>query len=100
MAELSIHIKQVNTKLQRLLKQYGILQSENEQLKKLVTILQEKDNEQNEQIATLRQEQLILKASIDKMDAQEKKELEQKINGYIKNIDKCISLLSHKHNVE
>lgn len=100
MAELSIHIKQVNTKLQRLLKQYGILQSENEQLKKLVTILQEKDNEQNEHIATLRQEQLILKASIDKMDAQEKKELEQKINGYIKNIDKCISLLSHKHNVE
>ncbi len=100
MAELSIHIKQVNTKLQRLLKQYGILQSENEQLKKHVAILQEKDNEQNEQIATLRQEQLILKASIDKMDAQEKKELEQKINGYIKNIDKCISLLSHKHNVE
>ncbi len=100
MAELSIHIKQVNTKLQRLLKQYGMLQSENEQLKKLVEILQEKDNEQNEHIATLRQEQLILKASLDKMDAQEKKEMEQKINGYIKNIDKCISLLSHKHNVE
>ncbi len=100
MAELSIHIKQVNAKLQRLLKQYGMLQSENEQLKKHVEILQEKENQQSEHIATLRQEQLILKASIDKMDAQEKKELEQKINGYIKNIDKCISLLSHKHNVE
>ena len=100
MAELNNHIKQVNTKLQLLLKQYGSLLSDNTQLKKLVAALQEKDKVQSEQIASYRQEQLILKASIDKMDAQEKKELEQKINGYIKNIDKCISLLSHKYNEE
>ena len=55
--------------------------------------------QQKEIIENLRQEQLILKASIDKMDEVEKKELEQKINSYIKNIDKCISLLSHKPSV-
>lgn len=100
MAELSIHIKQLNAKLQLLLKQYGILQTENKQLKNLVVSLQEKDKAQKENIEALKQEQLILKASIDKMDELEKKELEKKINGYIKNIDNCISLLSHKHNVE
>jgi small-conductance mechanosensitive channel len=100
LAELSIHIKQLNTKLQLLIKQYGMVHAENEQLKKSLSALQESDKAQKENIAALRQEQLILKASIDKMDELEKKELEQKINGYIKNIDKCISLLSHKHNVE
>ncbi len=76
------------------------MHAENEQLKKSLSTLQERDKEQKEYIAALKQEQLILKASIDKMDELEKKELEQKINGYIKNIDKCISLLSHKNNVE
>ena len=58
-----------------------------------------KDKTQKETIDAMRQEQLILKASLDKMDEAEKKELEKKINGYLKNIDKCISLLSHKHSV-
>ena len=96
MAEISTHIKQVNAKLQLLLAQYGKLQHENEQQKKLIDTLKQSDVQQKERIEILHQEQLILKASIDKMDELEKKELEQKINGYIKNIDKCISLLSHK----
>ncbi|MEQ1554831.1 MAG: hypothetical protein ABL929_11660 [Ferruginibacter sp.] len=97
MAELSLHIKQLHTKLQVLLLQYSKLQSENKQQKNTIALLQERDKQQNEKLDILKQEQLILKASLDKMDATEKKELEQKINGYIKNIDKCISLLSHKH---
>ena len=96
MAEISTHIKQVNAKLQLLLAQYGKLQHENEHQKKLIDTLKQSDVQQKERIEILHQEQLILKASIDKMDELEKKELEQKINGYIKNIDKCISLLSHK----
>jgi septal ring factor EnvC (AmiA/AmiB activator) len=99
LAEISVHIKQVNTKLQLLLTQLGRLQHENEQQKKLIETLQQNDAQQKEKLEALRQEQLILKASIDKMDEAEKKELEQKINGYIKNIDKCISLLSHKSNM-
>ncbi|MFN0083585.1 MAG: hypothetical protein ACKVOM_13845 [Ferruginibacter sp.] len=52
--------------------------------------------EQKEQLEKLEQEKLILKASLDTMNEEEKKKLEQKINGYIRNIDKCISLLGHK----
>jgi chromosome segregation ATPase len=99
LAEITTHIKQVNAKLQQLLAQHSKLQHENEQQKKLIETLQQNDALQKERIEALRQEQLILKASIDKMDEVEKKELEQKINGYIKNIDKCISLLSHKSNM-
>jgi peptidoglycan hydrolase CwlO-like protein len=99
LAEINAHIKQVNAKLQLLLAQHTKLQHENEQQKKLIATLQDNNAKQKEKLEALRQEQLILKASIDKMDEAEKKELEQKINGYIKNIDKCISLLSHKSNV-
>jgi chromosome segregation ATPase len=99
LADITTHIKQVNAKLQLLLAQHSKLKQENEQQKKLIESLQQTEAQQKEKLEALRQEQLILKASIDKMDEAEKKELEQKINGYIKNIDKCISLLSHKSNV-
>lgn len=99
MAEINDHIKNVNTKLQQLLKQYQQLQHENDQLNRMVADFSVKDRTQKETIAAMKQEQLILKASINKMDEAEKKEMEKKINGYLKNIDKCISLLSHKHSV-
>jgi tRNA(Phe) wybutosine-synthesizing methylase Tyw3 len=85
--DINVHIKQVNTKLQQLFLQHNKLLVENEQQKKLISSLQEKYVEQKEKLEALHQEQLILKASIDKMDEVEKKELEQKINSYIKNID-------------
>ena len=98
MADLTIHIKQLNIKLQLLLKKYALLSQENEQQKKTIISLQESEKNKKEQLDALQQQQLILKASLDKMDEKEKKELEQKINGYVRNIDKCISLLSHKQN--
>ena len=99
MADLTIHIKQLNIKLQLLLKKYALLSQENEQQKKTIICLQESDKNKKEQLDVLQQQQLILKASLDKMDEKEKKELEQKLNGYVRNIDKCISLLSHKQNL-
>ena len=97
MAEINDHIKNVNTKLQLLLKQFAAMQQENDQLKKSMADYAVKDKTQKEAIDNLKQEQLILKASLDTMNEAEKKDFEKKINGYIKNIDKCISLLSHKH---
>ncbi len=99
MADITEHIKKVNAKLQLLLAKHSKLLHENEQQKKLIEILQQTDAQQKVKLEALRQEQLILKASVDKMDEAEKKELEQKINSYLKNIDKCISLLSYKSNV-
>ncbi len=96
MAVLTENIKQLNTKLQQLLKQYNSLVIQNEQQKKTIITLKETTDQQKNTLGEIKQEQLILKASLDKMDETEKKQLEQKLNGYVRNIDKCISLLSHK----
>lgn len=64
----------------------------------MIAALQETAQAQKEQLELLQQQQLILKASLGNADDKEKKQLEQKINSYLKNIDKCISLLSHKQN--
>ena len=96
MADVKNHIAQLNVKLQLLLKQYAALVSENASQKIKIKKLEETVEEQKLAFEKLQQEQLILKASLDIMDEAEKKKLEQKINSYVRNIDKCISLLSHK----
>lgn len=94
MDQLNNHITAVNTKLQQLLKQYDFLLKENEKQQQLISSLQQEQAATKEQLETIQQQNLVLKASVTDMDPAEKKELEQKINQYIKNIDKCISLLS------
>ena len=94
MDQLNNHIASVNTKLQQLLKQYDHLLKENEQQQQLINSLQQDQQNTKEQLETLQQQNLVLKASVTDMSPADKKELEQKLNQYIKNIDKCISLLS------
>ncbi len=96
MANLDDHIVKLNTQLQLLLKQHNGLILENAQQKKLLQKLEVAVREQKVQLEKMEQEKLLLKASLDSMNEEEKKILEQKINGYIRNIDKCISLLGHK----
>lgn len=99
MADLNNHINQLKNQLQLLLKQHIAIVTENLQLNKIVNDLNQKVVSQKVQVEKLQQEQLILKASLDTMDEAEKKNLERKINGYIRNIEKSISLLGHKQNV-
>ena len=99
MADVKNHITLLNAKLQLLLKQYAGLTSENANQKIKIKKLEETAGQQKLESEKLQQEQLILKASLDVMDEAEKKKLEQKINGYVRNIDKCISLLSHKQTI-
>lgn len=94
MTDLNNHIANVQNKLQQLLKQYDFLLKENDKQQQLITALQTEQLANREQLETLRQQNLVLKASVSDMDPADKKELEQKISQYIKNIDKCISLLS------
>lgn len=82
--------------MQLLLKQHNGLILENTQQKKMLDKLDLIVKGQKEQLEKMEQEKLILKASLDTMNEEEKKKLEQKINGYIRNIDTCISLLGHK----
>ncbi|RYY50112.1 MAG: hypothetical protein EOO06_04900 [Chitinophagaceae bacterium] len=94
MDQVNNQIIAVHTKLQQLLKQYDALLKENERQQQLIEALQKEKTDNKELVETLHQQNLVLKASVTDMDPAEKKELEQKINLYIKNIDKCISLLS------
>lgn len=94
MSEITDHINHIQTKLQQLLKRYDLLHTENKKQVQVIHLLQQEQLQSKEKLEEMKQQNLLLKASVTTMDEADKKELEQKINQYIKNIDKCISLLS------
>ena len=94
MSELESNIKRVNDKLSRLLKQYQQLQKDNERQSRLIKELQEIKEKHTQTIAELQEQAGILKASTGQMNPADKKSFEKHINQYIKEIDKCIGLLS------
>jgi chromosome segregation ATPase len=94
MAELEANIKRVNNKLQQLLKQYQFLQKENERKNREIAALNEANQNQAKQIEELQQQVMILKSAAGEMNPADKKEFEKHINQYLKEIDKCIGLLS------
>ena len=87
-------ISRVYGKVQQMLKQYDVLQKENDRNKKSIETLNKKLAEYEKNINLMQQQNLVLKASVASMTENDKKEMEQKINHYIRSIDKCISLLS------
>ena len=94
MSDLQSNIKRITDKLQRVLKLYQQLQKDNERQTKIIKELQETKEKNTHTIAELHQQADILKASAGQMGAHDKKAFEKHINNYIKEIDKCIGLLS------
>jgi DNA repair exonuclease SbcCD ATPase subunit len=94
MTELESNIKRVNDKLSKLLKQYQQLQKDNERQSRLIKELEQIKDRHTQTIAELQEQAGILKASTGQMNAADKKNFEKHINQYIKEIDKCIGLLS------
>ena len=94
MAEIEDHIKRVNNKLQQLLKQYHALQKENGKLKDTLKEVQQVKETEAEKISQLQLQVNILKTSVGQMTETDKKVFEKQINQYVKEIDKCIGLLS------
>lgn len=94
MSDLEQHIKRINDKLQHLLKNYQLLQKENSRQSELIKQFKEAKEKDNQQITTLQEKISILKAATGKMNEADKKEFEKTINQYIREIDKCIGLLS------
>jgi hypothetical protein len=91
---LDQQLKRINEKLQHFLKQYQLLQKENEKLKQEIG---EKTNHQkilSVQSDRLQQQIEILKLSKGEMNTVERKAFEKRLNQYIKEIDRCISLLN------
>lgn len=94
MSSVISHISIIHTKLQQLLKQHELLKKDKVKYEQQIASLQQEQLQQKEKMEELLQQNLLLKASVTTMDGADKKALEQKIHHYVKNIDKCISLLS------
>jgi predicted nucleic acid-binding Zn-ribbon protein len=94
MNNLETHIRSVNEKLQQLLKKYTALKKENDNLKEELGSLKEREVAYKFALHELDQKVYVLKAASGEMPSADKKEFEKKINQYIKDIDKCIGLLS------
>ena len=80
--------------MQLLVKKHQQLEKENKKLKDELMILKEQQYGRKQEIEVLEMQNAILKASQQQLDDKEKKELEKKLHLFIKEIDRCIALLS------
>jgi len=93
MSETATQLKRIQDKLQQLLKQHVALQKENNQLKEELIQTKEQALTQRQHIDNLKQQMDVLKLHAGDMSEADKKELEKRINGYLKEIDRCIAML-------
>jgi chromosome segregation ATPase len=89
------HINSINTKLQLLLKKYAILQKENSTLSYEIETCRKNEKDNLEKINSLEMQMSILKASAEKLNDKEKHDFEKRINQYIKELDKCMTMLNN-----
>ena len=90
------YLKRIQDKLQLLLKHHANLQKENQVLKNEMNLLKSQADQFHLTTEKLREQVEILKYTNGaEMDHEEKKQFEKKINGYVKEIDRCIAMLSH-----
>ena len=87
------HLKRIQDKVQQLLKQHIILQKENQSLKVELDKIKKEASQFRENSETLKQQVEILKYSNGDMSDEDKKQFEKRINSYIKEIDRCITML-------
>jgi chromosome segregation ATPase len=91
---IETQISRIQNKLNELLKRHAALQKQNIQQQEIIAGLK-KDNEVNEKkIRAMEEQQYILKSAAGNLGDTDKKAFEQIIGKYIKEIDKCIALLS------
>ncbi|HQV61663.1 MAG TPA: hypothetical protein PLO70_00235 [Chitinophagaceae bacterium] len=93
MSNTEHHLKRIQDKLQQLLKQYAALQKENSRLIQELASAEQKIEAYQKNTDELKQQVSVLKLSTGEMSEADKKEFEKRINGYLKEIDRCIALL-------
>ena len=94
MTELENKLKRIQDKLQLLLKQFASLQSENNRLKKELEKNTKNSFVYQQNMDELKQQVAVLKITSGNWEETDKKDFEKRINAYIKEIDRCIALLS------
>lgn len=85
------HLKRIQDKLQQLLKQHAVILKENNKLKDELLVAREGSLLQQKNMEELKQQVSVLKLGAGDMTEGDKKEFEKRINGYIKEIDRCIA---------
>jgi hypothetical protein len=94
MSDFEKQLKRIQDKLQQVLKDYAALQKENLRLKEELDKNRTQSFVNQQNIEDLKQQVEVLKISSGDWDEGDKKEFEKRINSYIKEIDRCIALLS------
>ena len=93
MSNTEQHLKRIQEKLQLLLKEHTAVVKENKLLKEDLSEAKQKVTTQQKSVDELKQQVSILKVSTGEMSEADKKDFEKRINGYLKEIDRCISML-------
>jgi len=94
MSEAAEQIERIQTKIQQLLKEQHSLQQLNHDLKRKLHEVKKENQEQLETIDELQQQLAVLKAAKSELSEDEKKAFEKRLGQYIKEIDRCITILS------
>jgi regulator of replication initiation timing len=87
-------IDRIRTKVQALVKKQQVLEKENEKLKTELDRKQGLELELKEKVGQLEEQLNLAKVSGGQMDEVSKKAFEKQLNQYIKEIDRCIAMLS------
>ncbi len=94
MTESEQHLKRIEDKVQQLLKRHIVMQKENKSLKEELDSIKKDALQFRENSDSLKQQVEILKYSNGEMENEDKKQFEKRINTYLKEIDRCITMLS------
>lgn len=77
-----------------MLQQYQVLQKDNDRLTKEVRELRARDAVQAKKIGELENKIAALKTATGQLDEADKKDLDKRLHQYIREIDRCIAMLS------
>ncbi|HLZ88066.1 MAG TPA: hypothetical protein VKQ52_12515 [Puia sp.] len=91
--EAELRVRRIQEKLQQLLRQRDLLLKENGKLREELRQLQQGHSDQGLRLEQLQQQVEILKATKAAMSEGEKRALEKRLGQYIREIDRCITML-------
>lgn len=94
MPEVFSQIVRITKKVQEQLHNMAVLQKEFDHQKSVMREMKEKQIKLEEQVRLLQEQNQVLKAATGNLPDEEKKGLETLINKYMRDIDKCIAMLS------
>jgi len=95
MSNISEQLSRVGTKVSRLIRDLNASEKENERLRQEIEGLRRREDELSIRCREMEEQIGVLKAAAGRLDENTKKELEKRLNQYVREIDRCISLLGH-----